>query len=255
MRSRSKARPERRSPRRRPSAALAVALIALFVSLAGTGWAAFGLAANTVGTTQLRDRAVTNRKLANRAVGKRQLAAAAVTRASIRRAAVGAAQVDAGQVQPRLTGSCAAASALGSVGLSGTVACNPTLPQSHDRGSSTIRVTAAHQPIAFKPLTGGSSFLVVAYPEVTVKGSVPGQSVEVACSLGSSQAGGLTRAGALRFEIGRHARTQAATIPLVLAVPGTAGGPTVEVRCGDSFAPSTAAPKVSVKTTIDAVQT
>jgi hypothetical protein len=52
----------------KPSPALIISLIALFVSLGGTGYAAFSVPDNSVGTRQLRNRAVTTKKLADRAV-------------------------------------------------------------------------------------------------------------------------------------------------------------------------------------------
>lgn len=229
--------------------------MALLVALASAGWAATRLPPSSVGTRQLRDASVTNGKLAARAVGNGKLKADSVGRADLRRATIGGAQVDAKQVQARLRGTCPGRVALGSVSQSGTVACNATLPQAYDRGSSTIRLTAAQQLVASKPLANATPFLVIAYPQVTVKGSMPGQNVEVGCTLGVGQRNGAVRGGSLRFEIGPHLRTQAATIPLVLSAPGVSGGGAAGVRCSDSFAPATAPPKVSVKTTIDAIQT
>lgn len=57
-----------RSRVRRPSPAMLVACIALVVALGGTGYAAFKLPKNSVGTKQLKKRAVTTRKLKNGAV-------------------------------------------------------------------------------------------------------------------------------------------------------------------------------------------
>ena len=54
--------------RRLPSPALAVALLALFVALGGTGYAAVALQKNSVGTKQLRNGAVKNSKIAANAV-------------------------------------------------------------------------------------------------------------------------------------------------------------------------------------------
>ncbi len=53
----------RRSNRRRPGPALVVASSALAVALGGTGYAAVSLPARSVGTTQLKDRAVTEQKV------------------------------------------------------------------------------------------------------------------------------------------------------------------------------------------------
>jgi hypothetical protein len=53
---------------RAPSLALAVSLVALVVALGGTSYAAFTLPKNSVGTTQLKNGAVTTKKIASRAV-------------------------------------------------------------------------------------------------------------------------------------------------------------------------------------------
>jgi hypothetical protein len=51
--------------RHRPSPAMGVALLALFVALGGTGYAALQLPKNSVGTRQLRRNAVTSAKVKN----------------------------------------------------------------------------------------------------------------------------------------------------------------------------------------------
>ena len=50
---------------RRPSPALVISLLALFVALGGTGYAAFKLPKNSVGTTQLKKNAVVSSKVKN----------------------------------------------------------------------------------------------------------------------------------------------------------------------------------------------
>lgn len=60
--------------RRRPSHATVVAYLALFVALGGTTYAAVSLPANSVGTKQLRDGAVTASKLHPHAVGAEDVA-------------------------------------------------------------------------------------------------------------------------------------------------------------------------------------
>lgn len=51
-----------------PSPAMAVALVALFVALGGTGYAVTRLPSNSVGTTQLRTNAVTSSKIRPRTI-------------------------------------------------------------------------------------------------------------------------------------------------------------------------------------------
>lgn len=53
---------------KRPSTALVISIAALFVALGGTGFAAFALPKNSVGTKQLKNNAVTTSKLKNAAV-------------------------------------------------------------------------------------------------------------------------------------------------------------------------------------------
>jgi hypothetical protein len=58
----------RRLVRHRPSAAMVVALIALFVALGGAGYAAVTLPRNSVGAAQLKKRAVTPPKVAKKTI-------------------------------------------------------------------------------------------------------------------------------------------------------------------------------------------
>jgi hypothetical protein len=66
-----------------PSPAFCLALLALFVSLGGTTYALTALPRDSVGTDQIRDRAVTENELANSAVITRKLANGAVTQRKI----------------------------------------------------------------------------------------------------------------------------------------------------------------------------
>lgn len=64
---------------RRPSPAMAVATTALFLALGGTGYAAFSLPKNSVGTKQLKTGAVTTKKIKNRAVTAAKINATGLT--------------------------------------------------------------------------------------------------------------------------------------------------------------------------------
>ena len=54
---------------RMPSPALVVSVVALIVALGGTSYAAFSLPNGSVGTKQLKNKAVANAKLASNSVG------------------------------------------------------------------------------------------------------------------------------------------------------------------------------------------
>jgi hypothetical protein len=62
-----------------PSAGLLVAIVALVVALSGTAYAGMTLGKNSVGTKQLKNKAVTNDKLAKAAVGNGKIAKGAIT--------------------------------------------------------------------------------------------------------------------------------------------------------------------------------
>jgi hypothetical protein len=57
----------------------AIACLALFVALGGTSYAAFSLPANSVGTRQLRNGAVTNNKVANGSIAPSKLNGSSIT--------------------------------------------------------------------------------------------------------------------------------------------------------------------------------
>jgi hypothetical protein len=64
---------------RRPSPALIVSFVALLVALGGTSYAAFSLPKNSVGTKQIKNKAVTNSKIKNGAVTASKINALGLT--------------------------------------------------------------------------------------------------------------------------------------------------------------------------------
>ena len=68
-----------KGPFRRPSASLAISLLALFVALGGTSYAAISLPDKSVGTAQLKNAAVTGGKIADGAVTPSKLSATGLT--------------------------------------------------------------------------------------------------------------------------------------------------------------------------------
>ena len=83
---------------RAPSPAMLVALVALFVAMGGTTYAAWNLPAKSVGTEQLRNGAVSTAKLHNGAVSNSKLQTEAVTAGKIQTGAVSPATIANGAV-------------------------------------------------------------------------------------------------------------------------------------------------------------
>jgi hypothetical protein len=67
----------------RPSPAMVVAMLALFIAFAGTGYAAVKLPANSVGTKQIKASAVTSKKIAHDAVSGSKVRAHSLTGSDI----------------------------------------------------------------------------------------------------------------------------------------------------------------------------
>lgn len=241
--------------RRRPSAAMAVSCVALFVALSGVGWAATQLPANSVGSDQLQNGSVTNWKLANGVVGNWKLSSNAVGPRKIINGAVGLGQINTSQVQARVASPCATG-AIDSISATGSVTCSSTPPNEYGASSSAVALGAGSTPtqLASKALPGGSTYLVLAYPHAVITSTVPGQQVEVDCTLSVSPSSGATSTESLSVEIGPQARSQAGTIPLVVAAPSVADGSKASVSCTDAYSSGTA-PGVDVDTTLNAIQT
>ena len=224
--------------RHRPSAALIVSCIALFVSLGGASYAAVTIPNNSVGSPQLEKNAVTNSKIDN----------GAVTYKKIRPNSVGRVRANLGQLQERVGGNCAAGTAIGAVGRDGTVSCNPTLPAGLQTTSNTVTIS----PMATGPtsitslaLAAGPNYMAFANPTVAVSGATADQRVQISCTL-TVGTNTQTRAATV---IGATGSPNDASIPLQLAGPSG----TSSVAC-TAKAVSGTLPATSVTASIDALQ-
>jgi hypothetical protein len=229
--------------RRRPSAALVVSFLALFVALGGAGWAALRLPPRSVGNAQLQNFSVGNAKLKPSSVGAAKIIAGAV----------GARQVDSSQVQLRVSGPCTAG-AIQSVAASGNVTCTQVLANEYGT-SAQATLGSSQMTIATESLPAGSSYLVLAYPHAVISGTA-GQRIEVDCTLSVPPGtGASTTTKSLAVELGSGSNSQAGTIPLVLPVASANSAQVATVSCTDSAAQGSAAPSVAVDSTLDAIQT
>ena len=167
-------KPLRSVLRRRPSASLLISCAALFLSLGGVGYAATTIGANSVGSAQLKNGAVTYKKIAPNSVGQVRLATGGVTNAKlaknsvsykdIQAGAVGTVRANLNQLQARLKTTCAAGTAVGSVDNKGNVICNSTLPGEYDTTASSAAITATATPISSLSLAAGPNYLGVLQP-------------------------------------------------------------------------------------------
>ncbi|MDQ6804165.1 MAG: hypothetical protein M3065_04200 [Actinomycetota bacterium] len=244
--------------RRRPSPSMVVALMALFASLGGVGYAATSLPAGSVGTAQLRDASVTNHKILNGSVGNFKLSFGAVGSRKLANGAVGTAQINTSQVQSRVTGTCTSG-AVTSVTVTGAVACNTAPGLEYDTSSAApVPVSAGTTPtgVTSEPLPGATSYLVTANPYVHIIGASAGQQVQVDCTLAAGPATTATQTRSWTVEIGPNGLAQTNSIPLVVTAPSSTTSITAGVACTRTITGTgTGTPAVTVATNINAIQT
>lgn len=252
---------------RRPSAAIVVAVIALFVALGGVGYAQFSLPAGSVGAAQLRNGAVINSKIANGSVGNSKLKTGAVGPRKLMNNAVGIDQVNANQVQARVFSTCQGAGAIAAIATTGKVTCTSTPPQELGASTTTpVALGSGATKIVTMVLPGGSSYLLLADPNVlinnvdTTGAGLVAQQVEVDCTLSVTPSDGATITRSLISQLLDERTTISKTpiegdsIPLALAAPAVAVGSSATLSCTSTFSGPTA-PTVTVSSNINAIQT
>lgn len=225
--------------RGRPSPALVISSIALFVSLGGVGYAAIQLPDGSVGSRQIRKEAVTYTK--------------------IRPGAVGNVRANTRQLQQRVWKSCPADNALVSIARNGDPTCKPTLPAEFGTTNNTAdSVGSTAATVTSVALPTGASYLAFANPSVTVtpdakSAATDTQHVTVTCIL---TVGSNTETRSVTVNT---TGTQAETASFPMQASGQSG--TGSLSCTSAVAKFTgtgtapAAPTVSVTSAINAVQT
>jgi hypothetical protein len=236
--------------RRRPSAALVVSFLALFVALGGAGWAAFRLPVHSVGNAQLQNFSVGNAKLRPNSVGAGKIIAGAV----------GARQVDSSQVQLRVSGPCTLG-AIQSISVSGNVTCTPVLPNEYGTSNPTaVAVRSSGTQVASQALpasAAGATYLVIGNVRWNISESASAsQSVDLLCTL---QGGTHTTAGEVTVQLGPNQTTQVGAIPIVLPVSASPPSQSAAITCQYQAVGATPGPApsqtVTVDATINAIQT
>jgi hypothetical protein len=213
---------------RRPSAAIVISSAALFMSLGGVGYAAITIPRNSVGSSQLKNNAVTYKK--------------------INPGSVGLVRANTNQLQARVSGTCATGTAIATINQVGKVTCNNALPSEFGTTNNSATVTSTGATVTSVALPAGPSYLAFANPSATVTSGATAQRVTVTCTLtvGSNTA---TRSAIIETT-GTAGQDSTASIPL--QATGQSG--TGSVTCANSV-PSGTAPTTSVTSAINAIQT
>jgi hypothetical protein len=221
--------------RPRPSPAIVISCVALFMSLGGVGYAATQLPQNSVGTWQLRNGAVSYQKIQPGAVGN--------VRANVR------------QLQERIWKVCGTNQVMFGADRSGDPKCTNSMPAEVGTTSNTVAVptTGVATSVATANLTSGNNYLGLANPTVTVtpaKGVTGSQTASVSCTL---TVGGNTSTRTITVSTPNGTGAGSAALPLQLT--GTGG--TAAVSCTGTpvgLTTGQTAPTVSVTSAVNAIQ-
>lgn len=221
--------------RRRPSPAIVISSIALFMSLGGVGYAATQLPHNSVGTWQLRNQAVTYTKIRPGSVG--------TVRANLR------------QLQHRIWKVCGTNQVMFGANQNGDPKCTPSMPSQVGTTSNTADLDTANtaKTVASANLVGGNSYLALANPTITVTPPANATSsttdtVTVGCTI---TVGSNTNTRQVTITTPGGTTPASATIPLQLT--GTGGS--AAVSCAGKQVGTGTAPAIKVTSAVNAIQT
>lgn len=218
--------------RRRPSPAIVISSVALFMSLGGVGYAATQLPRNSVGSRQLRKEAVTFRKIHPNAVGR--------------------VRANTGQLQARVHKTCGPNRAMTAISRGGTPTCGNTLPSVVGTTSNTVKLPTdgASATVASANLAAIDHYLGLANPRITLtpaKGATGRTTTTVTCKLTVGQN---TDQDTVRLST--PAGVDNATQSLPLQLTGNGGAATVSCSTPKQSGPTV--PGVSVTSAVDAIQ-
>lgn len=238
----------RRLPRR-PSAAMGVAVAALFLAIGGVGYAAVAIPANSISNAMLKNNSVGFAKMRANAIGYR----------NIKPGSVGTVRIDQAEVQERVNGTCATSQAITAISQKGAVTCAATLPSEYDSGTGasvalTSSTTAA--TLASYSLAGGTPYLVQADPYIKVTPDASGTAAEpvtVSCTLAAGTSTTATQTREVTLNAVQGGAVQYASIPLEVTEPLSANSSTANVVCTETS--TVGSPTIAAQATIYAVQT
>ena len=204
---------------RRLSPALVVSLLALFVALGGTGYAAFSLPTNSVGTKQLKNGAVTSKKVAPKLIVY-----------GAKAAVVAYAAIDAqhAKTADQATSATHATTATEAGGVGGYAPSDLTNVASVEKQNGIA--SPGELTVAFMQMTATRSGYVLVNADVSILNADPGVD-EVRCRVADPGAGftsALFHDGVLvnTATDGRAGNVNATTV-----IPVTPGVQTIDINC------------------------
>jgi len=251
--------------RRRPSPAMVVALVALFLAAGGVGYAAT-LPRNSVGTAQIQNGSVTNHKLDNNAVGFRKIIPSTI----------GAHRVNRDAIQLRVFGNCQGPDqGLTRILVTGRVNCLPNSPRIFAGGQDAPAAITATNPTSPTAITGvslpgGSAYLVMTNLQIGVDAANGTRGhIAVSCTISVGETAGpltaTTQTRSVSFDVGFGQNGggtvdatlhQSATLPLQVAFPLSSANAPAGVSCTRALGGTAIGnPTVTAQGTLVAVQT
>ncbi len=227
------------------------------MSMGGVGAAATGL----IGTSQIRDDAVTYSKIAPNSVGKVRLADGGVINSKlahnsvsyqdIQPGAVGSVRSNTNQMQERVKGTCAPGTAIGSINKQGGASCNAAAPQEYGTSptASSVTVGTSATSTGSVALPVGASYLGFANTTLVATSGASAVTATVKCTftVGTTTT---SQTRVLRTD-GTTGDTTQSNISMQLA--GAAG--TSTVACAVSVPSGSTVPSVSGVSAINAIAT
>lgn len=201
------------------SPALVVSLLALFVALGGTGYAAFSLPTNSVGTKQLKNGAVTSKKVAPKLI---------VYGAKAAVVAVAAIDAQHAKTADKATNATHATSATNAGALGGLTASALTNVASVEKQNGIV--SPGELTVAFMQMTAPRSGYVLVNADISIVNADPSLD-EVRCRVvdpGAGFASSLFHDGVLvnTATDGRAGNLNATTV-----IPVTQGMQTIDINC------------------------
>jgi len=209
---------------RRPSPALAISLIALFFSLAGTGWAVTQLPRNSVGTAQIK--------------------ASAVTGPKVKDGSLSAADFAAGTL---LAGAAGPAGPQGEQGIQGLQGVLATLsvtqrnPSSVNGSGSTVGSSSPAEPaagpctdncrVSTGPIVVTQQSRIIASAQVAIR-NISDSTQTIACYIVHDVGGDFSKLTYASTATATITDATVTTLSLTAAIDASAGSYDLALRCG-----------------------